>query len=105
MTKYEYFGTISYWAVGKLIQEDINAHPDSNEFRFEKVPGAQTLFKKSYLTGKSPILNSCKFLDARGIKDLGGVLETVLIEGNLPNVVRVVRPDSGRNVWGIFFKQ
>ena len=52
-----------------------------------------------------PAIDGSDFVDAAPTRELGDILNGELKEGSLPKEVRVIRPNHGRDSWGIFFKQ
>jgi hypothetical protein len=106
MENYKPIANESYYMIGKEIDSQIGLSPRVREIRFVKVDGMQLMYDAYVLQGTDiPAIENADFVDATPRRELGDILKGKLREGSLPKEVRVIRPNHGRDSWGIFFKQ
>lgn len=106
MENYEQIANQSYDTIGKEIDLQLGQNPRTREVRFVKVPGMKLMYDTYTLKGTIiPAVKNSDFVDAAPRKELADILNGELKEGSLPQEVRVIRPNNGRDMWGIFFKR
>ena len=106
MENYRKIANESYDMISKEIDSQIGLNPRVREIRFVKVDGMQLMYDAYALQGTDiPAIENADFVDAAPRRELGDILNGELREGSLPKEVRVIRPNHGRDSWGIFFKQ
>lgn len=96
----------SYDVIGKEIDLQMTQNPRARELKFVKVDGMKLMYDAYVLQGTEvPAIKGFDFVDVSPRKELADILNGELKEGSLPKEVRVIRPNHGRDAWGVFFKR
>lgn len=104
MENYEVVANQSYDSISKEIGNQINFH-QTREMRYLRVTCTQLMYNAYTLRGNEvPLLQEFKFVGVGNKKELADILLRELRREALPEEIRVIRPDSNKNIWGIFFK-
>ncbi|TAL59247.1 MAG: hypothetical protein EPN88_17535 [Bacteroidetes bacterium] len=94
-----------YGTIGKELDLQFEQNP-THEIRFKRVPNTQTQYSAhALLPGKEPEeLNRMRVMDVTNKRDLRSILAEAKIESaGLPDEIRVIQLNWGKDIWGIFY--